>query len=772
MITIQPVEGNRQKLDGGAMFGHVPRPMWSRWHPPDDLNRIELACRGFLVSGLPIFDKKSTASQTNRSKSNSLTLIDTGIGIHFSEKLLARYGVTPNSRDRLPESLAAHGVKTSQIDNVILSHLHFDHVGGAVSPEAKGNIQLTFKQARHFVSEKAWQRAQQPEPRDAASFQPDLLDKLQRSGKLTIVNTAQSFHLGRQNENVLLTALSRPQHELCYLQASGHSPGMLLPLLSGTDSSGTPMTAIYCADLIPGEAWLSTAIAMGYDRSPEQTCLEKRALYRILASQQQNNPKHAHYLLFGHDPNVGIARIQFEGAKPVIVDRPSSLSLLLMLLIYLSSFSLSSCTKPNNQNQGKSQAISEQLTSHVKDLVQHCTLSTWGAIRRHTCSGDTLAEKNIAQLMHKSPPETLLPEYCRLMKNASKIINDTPDSSHDQSQTENMDRQSGDHSNSMSSDKAAVKHRKNGLLSYLANQIVRLSFRIPNGKSVSPDTLSCMLSELKRRHNQSTDRSLSIAAVNITASSIANTQSGDIPAISPDKAQPSPLDNVLTILDNSDNASAKLAGYQALWAKGRLSVLKKIKGAILGKNDPKLKDAVIYSLSMGMPWSKKEKAEVCALLASFLSASKTSQLDKDTSLGIPDSNIVVSAAARQIAAKCDKPLNVLLNIAKKNAKAGTIDSNFVFAVSGIAKRMINKSFQDSDISKTLKAGAVEVLNITSNNNSTQAQARILAFNQLSEIDPVTAANTATILVDSTNKAISTKAKSLVRVSQKSDTPKE
>lgn len=320
MIKIVALEGNRQKLDGGAMFGHAPRALWSKWHDADDLGRIELACRSFLVTG----------------EASGPTLIDTGAGACFSETLRDRYGITPPDRNYLPESLQTHGLSTEDITQVILSHIHFDHAGGAIA-RADDTCSLTFPNATHIVSTSAWQRAQKPMRRDAASFQPEVLATLTASGKLKLIDdppdcASHTYEPSKKKQEVKdskSNADSTAVGHRCieYMSATGHTPGMLLPTISGYSNKGDPVTAIYCADLIPGKAWLSPAIAMGYDRYPEKTCDEKEALYTYFAAQQYINDKHAHYLLFAHDPTMAIAQVVFDTGLPVITESRDSLTL-------------------------------------------------------------------------------------------------------------------------------------------------------------------------------------------------------------------------------------------------------------------------------------------------------------------------------------------------------------------------------------------------------------------------------------------------------------
>ena len=171
-MRVWSVEGNRQRLDGGAMFGNAPRAMWAQWIAPDERNRVELACRAMLVDDL---DGKRV-------------LFEAGIGAFFEPKLKTRYGVM-ESRHVLLDSLEKCGMPHDRIDVVVLSHLHFDHAGGLLTAYEEGPpTELLFPNARYVVSRRAWERALNPHPRDRASFVPELNRLLAGSGRLELVD--------------------------------------------------------------------------------------------------------------------------------------------------------------------------------------------------------------------------------------------------------------------------------------------------------------------------------------------------------------------------------------------------------------------------------------------------------------------------------------------------------------------------------------------------------------------------------------------------------
>ncbi|MBK9384162.1 MAG: MBL fold metallo-hydrolase [Planctomycetes bacterium] len=267
MRTIQSVLGNSQKLDGGAMYGNCPRALWSKWSPPDERDRIELACRAMLVR-----------------EPRRLLLFETGIGAFFAPELRERFGVV-ESRHVLLENLRALGVDPDDIDVVVLSHLHFDHAGGLLAPYVEGEPErLLFSKARYVVGQRAFERACAPHARDRASFIPALQGLLQASGRLELAEGPTHPVLGSGYR--LHTS-------------DGHTPGLLLAEVASDDYG----PVLFAADLIPGVPWVHLPITMGYDRYPELLIDEKRALLEDLLAREGA-------LFFTHDPRTAIGRVQ------------------------------------------------------------------------------------------------------------------------------------------------------------------------------------------------------------------------------------------------------------------------------------------------------------------------------------------------------------------------------------------------------------------------------------------------------------------------------
>jgi glyoxylase-like metal-dependent hydrolase (beta-lactamase superfamily II) len=278
--TLTSVLGNSQRLDGGAMFGNAPRAVWEKWIAPDERNRIPLACRCLVVRD-----------------GGRVLLLETGIGAFFEPALRERYGVV-EAHHVLLESLAADGIGPEDVDVIVLSHLHFDHAGGALGRYEPGApLGLAFPRATFVVGAEAWQRALSPHARDRASFIPGLTDLLADSGRLELVEGGGSAALG---------------DGFRFHLSSGHTPGLLL-----TEIEMPAGPVLFAADLIPGRAWVHLPITMGYDRYPELLIDEKAALLGELEGRGGR-------LFFTHDPSIALGKVARDarGRYHTVDERP------------------------------------------------------------------------------------------------------------------------------------------------------------------------------------------------------------------------------------------------------------------------------------------------------------------------------------------------------------------------------------------------------------------------------------------------------------------
>lgn len=269
-MRLWSILGNSQRLDGGAMFGNVPRALWQRWVQPDAGNAIPLACRALLVDDLD----------------GRTVLFETGIGAFFEPKLRERFGVVED-RHVLLDSLAAAGFSHEDVDAVVISHLHFDHAGGLLAAWREGQSpQLLFPNATYVVGEQCWQRALHPHPRDRASFIAELQPLLEASGRLERVAGERSATLGER---------------VRFSFSDGHTPGLMLAEIGGDGG------VAFCADLIPGRPWVHLPVTMGYDRFPELLIDEKRAFLDDKIARGVR-------LFFTHDTGCAMAGVVRDAA--------------------------------------------------------------------------------------------------------------------------------------------------------------------------------------------------------------------------------------------------------------------------------------------------------------------------------------------------------------------------------------------------------------------------------------------------------------------------
>jgi glyoxylase-like metal-dependent hydrolase (beta-lactamase superfamily II) len=262
--TVRALETGYLWLDGGSMFGSVPKPLWSRVHPADARNRIRLAMRCLLAEG-----------------HGRRVLVDDGIGDKLSPKLVDIYGVedTPS----LEESLAGLGLTVGDITDVLLTHLHFDHAGGSTRVEG-GRLVPRLPRARYHVQRRNWENAMHPNPRERASYMTENFEPLREASVLDFLDSTRS---------------PWPNFEL--VVADGHSRGQQLPRVSGPDG-----VAYFVADLIPTSAHVRIPFVMGYDVAAIETMTEKRALLERAVAEGA-------WICLEHDPVHAWGRPKPEG---------------------------------------------------------------------------------------------------------------------------------------------------------------------------------------------------------------------------------------------------------------------------------------------------------------------------------------------------------------------------------------------------------------------------------------------------------------------------
>ncbi|MXV52325.1 MBL fold metallo-hydrolase [Pedobacter sp. HMF7647] len=243
------------KLDGGAMFGVVPKTIWQKTNPADANNLCTWAMRSLLIED-----------------EGRLILIDTGIGNKQSEKFFSHYFL--HGDDTLDKSLAKNGFNRDDITDVFLTHLHFDHVGGAVVRE-NDRLIPAFKNAVFWSNAKHWDWAVNPNEREKASFLSENILPLKESGKLQFIQEEQDVSF---SSNISL--------KFVY----GHTDAMMLPVIRYKDK-----TIVYMADLVPSVGHIPLPYVMAYDMFPLKTLTEKQAFMKEAASND--------YILFlEHDP--------------------------------------------------------------------------------------------------------------------------------------------------------------------------------------------------------------------------------------------------------------------------------------------------------------------------------------------------------------------------------------------------------------------------------------------------------------------------------------
>ena len=261
-MKLHTIDTGLFKLDGGAMFGVVPRSMWERLTTPDSKGMCTWAMRCMLIED-----------------GNKLILIDCGLGNKQEEKFFSHY--QPHGEDTLTKSLNKLGFTESDITDVLLTHLHFDHCGGAIKREGDKLIPA-FSNATYWSNEKHWDWAIHPNAREKASFLKENILPIQESGQLKFIEDGSTAI----HPSVLIKTVS------------GHTESMLIPHISYKGN-----TIVYAADLFPSRWHIPIPYVMAYDTRPLLTLEEKLA---FLPNAAENN----YLLFFEHDPSVELCSLQ------------------------------------------------------------------------------------------------------------------------------------------------------------------------------------------------------------------------------------------------------------------------------------------------------------------------------------------------------------------------------------------------------------------------------------------------------------------------------
>jgi glyoxylase-like metal-dependent hydrolase (beta-lactamase superfamily II) len=265
-MKLYPIEAGNFKLDGGSMFGVVPKTLWERTNPADQKNRVEMATRSLLIE-----------------ERERLILIDTGMGNKQGDSFFVHYGLW--GEHSLDLSLAKAGFHRDDITDVFFTHLHFDHCGGAIQRSKSGALSPAFKNAAFWVHESHWRWATNPNLREKASFLPENIMPLQESGQLNLIKGKGPF-------------LENTGFPFSVFLADGHTEKQMLPLIEYNGKK-----VFYAADLIPTVGHIPIPYIMGYDTRPLLS-LDEKTLFLEKALLENA------FLFLEHDPHHELISLQ------------------------------------------------------------------------------------------------------------------------------------------------------------------------------------------------------------------------------------------------------------------------------------------------------------------------------------------------------------------------------------------------------------------------------------------------------------------------------
>ncbi|RPJ41013.1 MAG: MBL fold metallo-hydrolase, partial [Candidatus Latescibacterota bacterium] len=272
---VASVVGGYDRLDGGAMFGVVPKLLWEKSEDVDEQNRIRMALRVLVL-----VDKVD----------RRVILVDAGAGSKWRPEEAARFAIEER-REAVPEALGGFGLSEGDVTDLVLTHLHFDHCGGALdwTDDSRRETKPRFPSAAVWVHRAQWEHAHRPSVKDRASYLVRDFADLERSGRLRIVDGE---------------APSSPFPGIRWFVSNGHTPGQLLPLV---EDGRAPL--LFAGDMMPSASHLGLAWVMAYDLHPMTTIAEKE---RVFSMCQEEGLRVA----FCHDRNAGGISIEFSGDKP------------------------------------------------------------------------------------------------------------------------------------------------------------------------------------------------------------------------------------------------------------------------------------------------------------------------------------------------------------------------------------------------------------------------------------------------------------------------
>jgi glyoxylase-like metal-dependent hydrolase (beta-lactamase superfamily II) len=280
-MTLYALNTGHFKLDGGAMFGVVPKSIWSKTNPADQNNMIDIAARCLLIEN-----------------GNRLILVDTGMGNKQTDKFFNYYYRW--GEQGIEQALAKHGFHKDDITDVFFTHLHFDHCGGGVEWNTnKTGYQLAFKNATYWSNKEHWSWAKTPNKREKASFLMENIEPIEQSGNLKYLNCPK--------ENILKNS----PLEFDVFFADGHTEKQMIPMIKHKGK-----TLCFMADLLPTAGHVSLPFIMGYDTRPLLTLQEKEVFLNLAASQN-------YYLFLEHDSRNEIITVKHT-EKGVRLDKTHS----------------------------------------------------------------------------------------------------------------------------------------------------------------------------------------------------------------------------------------------------------------------------------------------------------------------------------------------------------------------------------------------------------------------------------------------------------------